>query len=65
VILNAANEIAVESFLDGRVGFTVIPEIIERTLSQIPGCSGDELGEIIEADRQARSVAELVVQQKS
>jgi 1-deoxy-D-xylulose-5-phosphate reductoisomerase len=65
VVLNAANEIAVESFLDGRVGFTAIPEIIERTLSQIPGCSVDELGEILEADRLARSAAELAVQQKS
>jgi len=32
VVLNAANEIAVERFLNGRIGFTSIPEIIERTM---------------------------------
>jgi 1-deoxy-D-xylulose-5-phosphate reductoisomerase len=64
VVLNAANEIAVESFLNGRVGFTAIPEIIEQTLSEIPGRSVDGLGEILETDRRARSAAELVVKQK-
>jgi 1-deoxy-D-xylulose-5-phosphate reductoisomerase len=32
VVLNAANEVAVETFLDGRLGFTAIPRVIERTL---------------------------------
>jgi 1-deoxy-D-xylulose-5-phosphate reductoisomerase len=64
VVLNAANEIAVESFLDGRVGFTAIPEIIEHTLSKIPGGSVDELEDILEIDRQARSAAELLIEQK-
>jgi 1-deoxy-D-xylulose-5-phosphate reductoisomerase len=33
VVLNAANEIAVESFLEGKLGFTSIPRVIERTLN--------------------------------
>jgi 1-deoxy-D-xylulose-5-phosphate reductoisomerase len=33
VVLNAANEIAVEMFLDGRLGFTAIPRVIEKTMS--------------------------------
>jgi 1-deoxy-D-xylulose-5-phosphate reductoisomerase len=65
VVLNAANEVAVEAFLGSRVKFTAIPEIIEQTLTQIPGGSADELGEILEVDRQARSAAELVVMQKT
>ncbi len=32
VVLNAANEIAVEAFLDGKLGFTAIPRVIERTM---------------------------------
>jgi 1-deoxy-D-xylulose-5-phosphate reductoisomerase len=33
VVLNAANEIAVAAFLDGRLGFTAIPTVIERTMN--------------------------------
>jgi 1-deoxy-D-xylulose-5-phosphate reductoisomerase len=33
VVLNAANEIAVEMFLDGRLGFTAIPRLIEMTMN--------------------------------
>ena len=33
VVLNAANEVAVEAFLDGKLGFTSIPRVIERTMN--------------------------------
>jgi 1-deoxy-D-xylulose-5-phosphate reductoisomerase len=33
VVLNAANEVAVEAFLDGKLGFTSIPAVIERTMN--------------------------------
>jgi 1-deoxy-D-xylulose-5-phosphate reductoisomerase len=33
VVLNAANEVAVEAFLDGKLGFTAIARVIERTLN--------------------------------
>jgi len=33
VVLNAANEVAVEMFLDGKLGFTSIPRVIERTMN--------------------------------
>ena len=33
VVLNAANEVAVESFLEGKLGFTSIPRVIERTMN--------------------------------
>ena len=32
VVLNAANEVAVARFLDGRIGFTAIPQVIEQTM---------------------------------
>lgn len=56
-ILNAANEIAVASFLDGRLRFTAIPAVIEKTLEQVPACNADSLAVVLEADRQARVVA--------
>ena len=34
VVLNAANEVAVESFLDGKLGFTSIPQVIEKTMNE-------------------------------
>src|SRR5688500_10865285 len=33
VVLNAANEVAVEAFLEGKLGFTAIPQVIERTMN--------------------------------
>ena len=33
MVLNAANEVAVEAFLDGRLGFTSIPVVIELTMN--------------------------------
>ena len=56
-ILNAANEIAVHAFLDGRLPFTAIAETIERTLSQLPAEPVRAFESLYEADRQARAVA--------
>jgi 1-deoxy-D-xylulose-5-phosphate reductoisomerase len=33
VVLNAANEVAVDAFLDGKLAFTAIPAVIERTMN--------------------------------
>jgi len=56
-ILNAANEIAVAAFLDGRLRFTAIPAVIEKTLEQVPACNADSLDVVLDADHQARAVA--------
>ena len=56
-ILNAANEVAVEAFLDRRLRFTDIPALIEQTLTQLPMMAADELATILEADRHARDLA--------
>lgn len=53
-MLNAANEVAVQAFLDGRLRFTDIPVLIERTLTELPMMAADELATILEADRVAR-----------
>ncbi len=57
-ILNAANEVAVAAFLDRRVGFMAIPEIIETVLSAIPAIDTQSLNELLDVDAQSRIVAE-------
>jgi 1-deoxy-D-xylulose-5-phosphate reductoisomerase len=56
-LLNAANEVAVEAFLAGRLAFTGIPGVIADTLDVVPSGAADDLGEVMEADARARRVA--------
>ena len=56
-IMNAANEVAVGAFLDGRIGFAQIPEIIARTLERCRPGSAETIEEVLEADSGARSIA--------
>jgi len=52
--LNAANEVAVQSFLDGAIGFLQIPELIEKTLVKHTVITTPSLEDILDADREAR-----------
>jgi 1-deoxy-D-xylulose-5-phosphate reductoisomerase len=56
-VLNAANEIAVEAFLDGRAGFADIPRVIEAALERHGGESADSLSDVMAADGRARQTA--------
>ena len=56
-VLNAANEIAVEAFLAGRLRFTGIAEVIAETLEAVPVRPADDLDAIMEADARARREA--------
>src|SRR5437764_683641 len=56
-VFNAANEIAVEAFLAGRIRFGQIAEIIEGTLACHQGEDAETLESVIEADRGARGAA--------
>jgi len=60
-VLNAANEVAVQSFLDGKIKFTAIPAIIEATLGQISHRPVDSLATVLDSDAQARDVAQGLV----
>lgn len=57
-ILNAANEVAVESFLLGRIGFTRITDIIEKTLEKHTVIEKPSLLDILDADSWGRKTAE-------
>lgn len=55
---NAANEVAVAAFLDGRLPFLGIPEVVEHTLDAADGSPATDVESLHEADRQARRLAE-------
>jgi 1-deoxy-D-xylulose-5-phosphate reductoisomerase len=56
-ILNAANEVAVHLFLEGRIKFLDITDIVERTLDKVSAPSLSSLAEVADIDAQARRVA--------
>ena len=56
-VLNAADECAVEAFLDGRIDFTEIPEVIEKLLTSHRIVHNPSLEEILQADEWARQEA--------
>jgi 1-deoxy-D-xylulose-5-phosphate reductoisomerase len=59
--MNAADEEAVAAFLEGRISFTGIPEVIERVLDGHSPLPGETLEEVIEADARARELARLII----
>jgi len=63
--LNAANEIAVEAFLNGRLGFTQIPEIIDRVLGEVHAEPLDTLEQAYAADVEARALASRFISRLS
>jgi 1-deoxy-D-xylulose-5-phosphate reductoisomerase len=56
-VLNAANEVAVHAFLNGRLSFTGIADVIDATLQELPGGPVRAFESLFEADREAREVA--------
>ncbi|MBV9157531.1 MAG: 1-deoxy-D-xylulose-5-phosphate reductoisomerase, partial [Acidobacteriaceae bacterium] len=62
--LNAADEIAVEAFLGGRIGFTEIAEVVEETLARQPGTKAATIEEIVEIDAVSRQTACEIVGEK-
>jgi 1-deoxy-D-xylulose-5-phosphate reductoisomerase len=63
-VLNAANEVAVEAFLGGRLRYTGIPHVIERALERSPSLGAGDLASVLEADRSARQWAAASVAQR-
>jgi 1-deoxy-D-xylulose-5-phosphate reductoisomerase len=61
-VLNASNEIAVESFLAGGIGFLDIAEVVEETLERIPNSGLGCLDDVHHVDEEARRVARAVVE---
>jgi 1-deoxy-D-xylulose-5-phosphate reductoisomerase len=61
-VLNAANEVAVEQFLNGAIGFLDIPRLIEHKLSAHRNVAEPSLEDILAADAWAREDPQAVAQ---
>jgi 1-deoxy-D-xylulose-5-phosphate reductoisomerase len=57
IALNAADEVAVEAFLEGRISFMGIPRTIEKVLASTPEAHPATIAEVLTADREARQTA--------
>jgi 1-deoxy-D-xylulose-5-phosphate reductoisomerase len=59
--LNAADEIAVEAFLQRRIGYSSIYEVVSETLSKVPDRNLRSVGDVLEMDRESRARAHELV----
>jgi 1-deoxy-D-xylulose-5-phosphate reductoisomerase len=62
-VLNAADEVAVGAFLEGRLAFTGIAEVIERCLEQLPSEPATHFEQLFEADARAREHARGLIEE--
>ena len=60
--LNAADEIAVAAFLEKRLPFLGIPEVIEKVLERTPRMKFEKMAGVLEADQEARRMAKEEVE---
>jgi 1-deoxy-D-xylulose-5-phosphate reductoisomerase len=61
--LNAADEVAVEAFLDGRISFPAISAIVEETLQRVPVRQPHSVQEVLAIDNESREVARGIAMQ--
>ncbi|RLA19523.1 MAG: 1-deoxy-D-xylulose-5-phosphate reductoisomerase [Gammaproteobacteria bacterium] len=61
VTLNAANEVAVEAFLNGGIHFTEIALVIEKVMSEAPFCEIENIEQVLDSDVRARALAEETI----
>lgn len=63
--LNAADEVAVEAFLQEQISFNGISEVVSETLSQMPPRTPKSVSEILDIDEESRAVARSCVRQRA
>lgn len=61
VILNAANEVAVAAFLDRRIGFTRIAELIEQALEAVPHTELKAIDDCVSVDAETRRLVQALI----
>jgi 1-deoxy-D-xylulose-5-phosphate reductoisomerase len=61
-VLNAANEVAVQAFLDRRLNFTAIATVIDKVLQRLDSSPVKALGDVLDADAAARRLAEDLIE---
>ncbi len=60
-VLNAANEVVVQAFLDGRTGFPDMPAIIEKTMGAVGFIKSPDLDDLIQTNIEARNIAKSLI----
>ena len=63
-LLNAANEVAVQGFLDGQLPFLAIAEVIEETLNRLQAQSVTDVDQLVQRDLTAREAAQSIMQDR-
>ncbi|MFW5755103.1 MAG: 1-deoxy-D-xylulose-5-phosphate reductoisomerase [Tangfeifania sp.] len=61
-ILNAANEIVVESFLKGQTGFLQMPDIIEKAMQKVSFIEKPDIDDLIQTNAETRKIAQLLTE---
>ncbi len=61
-ILNAANEIVVESFLKGKTGFLQMPEIIEKVMQKASFIKKPDIDDLIQTNSETRKIAQVLTE---
>jgi 1-deoxy-D-xylulose-5-phosphate reductoisomerase len=61
-VLNAANEVAVQAFLDRRLNFVGIATVIDKVLQRLDSSPVQDLGDVLEADAAARRLADALIE---
>ena len=56
-VLNAANEVTVNAFLEGKLGFFDMPGVIEKTMNSVAFIATPDLNDYVETDSEARKIA--------
>jgi 1-deoxy-D-xylulose-5-phosphate reductoisomerase len=64
-VLNAANEVAVEAFLRGRIGFLRITEVVREVMDASPTSAIASIDDVMSCDAQARARAEALVRARA
>jgi len=62
--LSAANEVAVDGFLKGTLGWADIAEVVDAALQRWPGTSATDVGVVLEADRRAREITAALIAER-
>ncbi|MBX3165362.1 MAG: 1-deoxy-D-xylulose-5-phosphate reductoisomerase [Bacteroidetes bacterium] len=63
-VLNAANEIAVQAFLEDKIGFLQMSDVIEKCLNKIPLIKTPTYGDYVECDKETRTFAVSLLTQR-
>ncbi|CAN5844682.1 1-deoxy-D-xylulose-5-phosphate reductoisomerase [soil metagenome] len=60
-IMNASNEVAVQAFLDRKIGFKMIDQIIARVMDRLPVSEVDDMEAILECDQESRAITNAII----